>query len=72
MLGRTQSSGCFYWRIGRVDLPGGNGEQLLESIKRELMTLSDDFIVYSGHGEPTTIGYERRNNPFLNGYISLK
>ncbi len=57
--------------IGRYDLPGGNGQQLLESIKRELMTLPDNFKVYSGHGEPTTIGYERINNPFLNGFITI-
>lgn len=57
--------------IGRFDLPGGNGQQLLESIRRELLTLPDSFKVYSGHGEPTTIGYERINNPFLNGLITI-
>lgn len=51
--------------IGRTDLPGGNHEQLLNSIRTTLFTLPDETVVYPGHGEPTTIGYEKRNNPFL-------
>jgi hydroxyacylglutathione hydrolase len=52
--------------IGRTDLPGGNHKALIYSIKSQLFTLSDDFLVYSGHGPETTIGYEKENNPFLN------
>jgi hydroxyacylglutathione hydrolase len=56
----------FHSSIGRTDLPGGNTELLIESINNQLLTLDDDFIVYSGHGDKTTIGNERRLNPFLN------
>ncbi|MFH1197032.1 MAG: MBL fold metallo-hydrolase [bacterium] len=52
--------------IGRTDLWGGNFAQLLQSIRQKLFTLPDDTTVYSGHGEPTTIGHEKKNNPFLN------
>jgi len=55
----------FYGSIGRSDLPGGNHETLINSIKSKLLPLGDDFIVYSGHGPETNIGFERRNNPFL-------
>jgi hydroxyacylglutathione hydrolase len=55
----------FEGSIGRPDLPGGDFETLIESIFRELLTLPDDTIVYPGHGAPTTIGAERRTNPFL-------
>ncbi len=51
--------------IGRTDLPGCNHAALIESIQQQLMTLPEDVIVYSGHGEETTIGYENLNNPFL-------
>lgn len=51
--------------IGRTDLPGGNMNTLLQSIEKQLFTLPDDTTVWSGHGEKTTIGYEKRNNPFL-------
>ena len=51
--------------IGRTDLPGGNHQTLINSIKNQLFTLSDDFLVYSGHGPETTIGFEKENNPFL-------
>lgn len=51
--------------IGRTDLPGGNHAQLIKSIKDKLMQLPDDTTVFPGHGPETTIGYERRNNPFL-------
>lgn len=55
----------FNGSIGRTDLPGGNHEQLIDSIKTRLMRLPDDTIVYPGHGPATTIGAERWSNPFL-------
>jgi hydroxyacylglutathione hydrolase len=55
----------FRGSIGRTDLPGGSMVTLLQSIKSEFFTLADDFVVYSGHGEETTIGYEKKHNPFL-------
>jgi hydroxyacylglutathione hydrolase len=55
----------FRMGIGRTDIPGGNSETLLKSIREKLFTLPDDVIVYPGHGEPTTIGYERAYNPFM-------
>ena len=51
--------------IGRTDLPGGDHATLLKSIREQLFVLPDEVVVYSGHGVPTTIGYEKRNNPFL-------
>jgi len=57
----------FAGSIGRTDLPGGDYETLIASIERELLPLSDDTILYSGHGPETTIGRERRTNPFLTG-----
>ena len=57
----------FAGSIGRTDLPGGDFETLIASIERELLPLSDDTIVYSGHGPETTIGRERASNPFLTG-----
>lgn len=51
--------------IGRTDLPGGNLEQLLTSIRTQLFTLPDNYVVYCGHGPCTTIGVEKTNNPFL-------
>jgi hydroxyacylglutathione hydrolase len=57
----------FMGSIGRTDLPGGSYEQLMESIFRQIMTLPDETVVYSGHGPETTIGHERINNPFLTG-----
>ncbi len=53
--------------IGRTDLPGGNGRQILVSIKEKLLPLPEDTIVIPGHGEPTTIGREKQQNPFLVG-----
>jgi glyoxylase-like metal-dependent hydrolase (beta-lactamase superfamily II) len=51
--------------IGRTDLYGGNHEQLIKSITAKLLSLPDDTRVYPGHGPATTIGRERRHNPFL-------
>jgi glyoxylase-like metal-dependent hydrolase (beta-lactamase superfamily II) len=55
----------FRGSIGRTDLPGGDSETLLTSIREKLWVLPDETVVYSGHGIKTTIGYEKRNNPFL-------
>jgi len=56
----------FYSSIGRTDLPGGNHQQLLNSIREKLFVLPDSVKVYPGHGQPTTIGFEKKHNPFLN------
>ena len=76
--GHTPGSVCFYMEgmvftgdtlfkgsIGRFDLDGGNGPQLLRSIESRLLTLPDETVVMPGHGEGSTIGDERRSNPFL-------
>ena len=55
----------FKMGIGRTDLPGGDFDTLINSIHTRLFVLPDETIVYPGHGEPTTIGFEKRNNPFL-------
>ncbi len=55
----------FAGSIGRTDLPGGDTQLLLDSISKKLLTLDDDVRVLPGHGQPTTIGIERRENPFL-------
>jgi len=52
--------------IGRTDLPGGHSSTLLESIRVKLFSLPEDTVVYPGHMEPTTIGHEKRFNPFFN------
>lgn len=78
--GHSPGSICFYCKkqkfviggdvlfresIGRTDLPGGNHAALIESIQNQLFGLPDDVTVYPGHGEITTIGYEKKHNPFL-------
>ncbi|WP_316810688.1 MBL fold metallo-hydrolase [Pedobacter heparinus] len=55
----------FYYSIGRTDLPGGNHLQLINSIKNNLFILPDDCKVYPGHGQSTTIGFEKQHNPYL-------
>lgn len=55
----------FYRSIGRTDLPGGNHQQLIRSIKENLFQLPDDCEVFPGHGSSTTIGFEKQHNPFL-------
>jgi glyoxylase-like metal-dependent hydrolase (beta-lactamase superfamily II) len=51
--------------VGRTDLPGGDWKTLLRSIRERLFALPDDTTVYPGHGPATTIGHERKSNPFL-------
>jgi glyoxylase-like metal-dependent hydrolase (beta-lactamase superfamily II) len=78
--GHTQGSSCFYLpdhklllagdtlfagSVGRTDLPGGDTRQLIHSIHDQLLALPDEVTVVPGHGPNTTIGQERRNNPFL-------
>ncbi|PYS87733.1 MAG: MBL fold metallo-hydrolase [Acidobacteria bacterium] len=57
----------FSGTIGRTDLPGGDHAQLIDSITKNVLSLEDDFVVACGHGPDTTVGFERENNPFLNG-----
>ena len=53
--------------IGRYDLPGGNYEKLMDSLHRRVLTLPEKTVVYPGHGPETTIGEEKRSNPYLEG-----
>ena len=55
----------FQGSIGRTDLPGGNYQQLIENLRNKIMTLPDNYMVLPGHGESSTIGDERKYNPFL-------
>jgi glyoxylase-like metal-dependent hydrolase (beta-lactamase superfamily II) len=55
----------FKGSIGRTDLPGGSYDQLMESMAAKILPLDDEIRVLPGHGETTTIGWERRSNPFL-------
>jgi glyoxylase-like metal-dependent hydrolase (beta-lactamase superfamily II) len=57
----------FAGSIGRTDLPGGDHGEMLRSLARVCLTLADETVVLSGHGPQTTIGAERRGNPFLSG-----
>ncbi|MEI6681595.1 MAG: MBL fold metallo-hydrolase [Bacteroidota bacterium] len=78
--GHAEGSVCFYNEaqgfvitgdvlfrdtIGRTDLPTGDFDQLMVSIKTKLFTLPDETVVYPGHGPETSIGYEKDNNPFI-------
>lgn len=58
----------FYRSIGRTDFPYGNHAQLLHSVQDRLFTLPDDTVVYPGHGPETTIGCEKRENPFCGAF----
>jgi len=67
----SESAGClfsgdtlFYTGIGRTDLPGGDYDELVNHIQTKLFRLPDETMVYSGHGPTTTIGFEKKNNPF--------
>jgi len=53
--------------VGRSDLPTGNEAQLQQSIREKILTLPDEVTILSGHGDATTVGRERRNNPYING-----
>ena len=57
----------FAGSVGRTDLPGGNWEQLVESIKTQVFSMPDDTRLMSGHGPGTTVGEEKRKNPFVGG-----
>jgi glyoxylase-like metal-dependent hydrolase (beta-lactamase superfamily II) len=59
----------FLQSIGRTDLPLGDIDTLMHSIKTQLLTLPDNVIVHAGHGPQTTIGSERKSNPFLAAYL---
>jgi glyoxylase-like metal-dependent hydrolase (beta-lactamase superfamily II) len=61
----------FAGSIGRTDLPGGSTEQLMDSLMNKIIPLGDDVEVYSGHGPSTTIGRERKTNPFLTGAYTI-
>jgi glyoxylase-like metal-dependent hydrolase (beta-lactamase superfamily II) len=65
--GRRAGTGhaLFAGSIGRTDLPGGDMDTLLASIHAQILSLPDDYAVLSGHGPATTVGVERRSNPFL-------
>lgn len=52
--------------IGRADLPGGDFDTLISGLKSKVLSLSDEVVLYPGHGPSTTVGHERENNPFLN------
>ena len=56
----------FAGSIGRTDFPGSNLKTLLGGIRKEILSLPDDYEVLSGHGPASTVGVERRGNPFLN------
>ncbi|GAV21734.1 MBL fold metallo-hydrolase [Carboxydothermus pertinax] len=55
----------FFGSVGRVDFPGGSWEKLLKSIREKIFTLPDSIRVLPGHGPETTVGYEKKHNPFL-------
>ena len=55
----------FAGSIGRTDFPGGDHEGLLRNVRKKIFTLGDDVVVYPGHGPKTTVGRERKTNPFF-------
>ena len=59
----------FAGSIGRYDFPDSSFEEIMNSLRKKILTLPDNFIVYPGHGPITTIGEERRNNPFLREFL---
>jgi len=82
--GHSPDSLCFYTEgiliggdvifkgsVGRTDLPGGNTEQLMNSITEKIYLLPDETTIYPGHGPETTLGREKKENPYLNGTMRL-
>ena len=82
--GHSPDSLCFYSEgvliggdvifrgsLGRTDLPGGNTEQLMNSITEKIYKLPEDTIIYPGHGPKTDLGREKKENPYLNGRLKL-
>ena len=82
--GHSPDSLCFYSEgvliggdvifrgsLGRTDLPGGNTEQLMNSITEKIYDLPEDTIIYPGHGPKTDLGREKKENPYLNGRVKL-
>jgi hydroxyacylglutathione hydrolase len=82
--GHSPDSLCFYTdgvliggdvifkgSLGRTDLPGGNTEQLMNSITKKIYLLPDETNIYPGHGPETTLGTEKKQNPYLNGTLRL-
>lgn len=61
----------FLGSVGRTDLPGGDHDQLIDSITKNILSLDDETVVYSGHGPETTVGHERQTNPFLTGAYQI-
>ena len=59
----------FEGSVGRTDLPGGNHRQLIEGMTEKLICLGDDVRIFPGHGGETTVGKEKRSNPFLQGQV---
>ncbi|MEO5887730.1 MAG: MBL fold metallo-hydrolase [Anaerolineales bacterium] len=60
----------FAGSVGRTDLPGGDWDQLVESIKTQVFTMPDDTRLLSGHGHETTVGKEKTTNPFVGGFAA--
>jgi glyoxylase-like metal-dependent hydrolase (beta-lactamase superfamily II) len=56
----------FKGSVGRTDLPGGDHNELINSVRNEVFVLPDHTRIYSGHGEPTNVGHEKMYNPFFN------
>jgi len=82
--GHSPDSLCFYTEeiliggdvifkgsLGRTDLPGGNTEQLMNSITKKIYLLPDETTIYPGHGPETILGVEKEQNPYLNGTLRL-
>lgn len=79
--GHTSGSCCYYFEegfalcgdtiflesVGRTDLPTGNDYQIIPSIEEKIYALPDDTVLFPGHGQHTSVGYEKKNNPYTNG-----
>ena len=82
--GHSPDSLCFYTKgvmiggdvifkgsVGRTDLPGGNPNELMKSIRQKILPLPDNTIIYPGHGPKTILKDEKKNNPFITGKVNL-